>query len=296
MPFSMEAFNKYLPLIQTGLSVAGNYLGGRAQTSAINRAGTINQQATDDAMATILGLYDQGQSQLSPYRSVGVPALNTLQRLANPGQTMPQIQAPPTMNAMAPRLGSAASPLGSGPSSVTNAMAGNPAASAAGSSATKGLIGTGIGLGAAAGLGAAGIGSATALGAIGGPIGMGLGAAGGLIASQFGKNNPYKEAASKGIDEVSRNIWGTNTPGIPPEQLTSGYVADAMQRRISPAEAKAKINADLNAWVAGMRANGTPDSVLQQSIATQKQYLAPIKDIFARLEGQPQQQLQQPAY
>lgn len=284
MPFSMEAFNKYLPLIQTGLSVAGNYLGGRAQTGAIDRASGINQQATNDAMATILGLYNQGQGQLDPYRSVGVPALNNLQRLANPGQTMAPIQAPPTRNAMAPGMGSAASPLG-GAGNVTNAM-GNPMAAAAGSSAKKSLIGSGIGLAGAAGLGA-GLGGITALGAVGGPIGMGLAAAGGLIASQFGKNNPYKEAASKGIDEVSRNIWGTNTPGIPPEQLTQGYVADAIQRRIPPAEAKAKINADLNAWIAGMKANGTPDSVLQQSIATQKQHLAPLKEIFARLEAQP---------
>jgi hypothetical protein len=288
MPFDIAAINKYLPLIQTGLSVAGNYLGGRAQTNALTNAGQINQQATNDAMRMILGLYDEGQASLAPYRSVGPNALNNLQAMANPGRTMAPIAAPtpPAGNAMA-RF-SSPNPAFPGSGGISNAMAagGNPQALAAGGAAKRGLIGTGVGMGAAAGIGA-GLGSMTALGALGGPIGMGLGAAGGLIASQFGKNNPYKAAASKGIDEVSRNIWGTNTPGIPPEQLTQGYVADAIHRRIPVAEAKAKINADLNEWVAGMRANGTPDSVLQSSIATQKQYLAPLKDIFARLEMQP---------
>jgi len=286
MPFDFAAINKYLPLIQTGLGITGNVLGSRAQTGAINQAGQINQQATNDAMAAILGLYDEGQASLAPYRNVGPAALNNLQRIANRGAVPApaSVMPAPTGNAMARFAGqSAANPLAGGTGSITNAM-GRPSGGGAG----KGLIGTGVGLGAAAGIGAAGIGGLTALGALGGPIGMGLGAAGGLIASQFGKNNPYKASASKGIDEVSRNIWGTNTPGIPPEQLTQGYVADAIHGRLPVAAAKQRINADLNEWVAGMRANGTPDSVLQQSIATQKQYLAPLKDIFARLEGQPQ--------
>lgn len=287
MPF-IDTILKYLPLIQTGASIAGNIWAGNKQQGAIEQAGVINQQATNDAMRLIMGLYDEGQSKLSPYSNVGPAALNRLQQIAYKGNIPAPAKIPTQTsgNAMSRLLPAPTSSMfGGGAPNIENAMATNPSGAAASSSLKKGLIGTGAGLGAAAGIGA-GLGGMTALGALGGPIGMGLGAVGGLIASQFGKNNPYKAAASKGIDEVSRNIWGTNTPGIPPEQLTSGYVADAIQGRISPADAKAKIQADLDAWVRGMRANGTPEHLVQSSIATQKGYLAPLRPIFERLESQ----------
>lgn len=293
MPF-LESLLKYLPLIQTGASIAGNVIGGRQQTGAIDRASGINQQATNDAMRMIMGMYDDGQQALSPYANVGPAALNNLQRLTNSGSVPAPASVRPTPTNSMARF-AAPNPMlqGGGSSSVQNAMTTNsqgqsvnPSRQATNSSIRNSMIGTGVGLGAAAGIGGALAGS-TALGALGGPIGMGLGAVGGLIGSQFGKNNPYKEAASRGIDQVSKNIWGTNTPGIPPEQLTSGYVSDILQGRTPLAEGKAKIEADLNAWVQGMRENGTPDSVIQSSIATQKQYLAPLRDLFARMGQQP---------
>lgn len=295
MPF-LDSVLKYLPLIQTGASIAGNYLGGRAQTNAIRNAGQINQQATDDAMRIILGLYDEGQSKLAPYQNVGPAALNNLQAMANRGRipAPAKVQPPPTGNAMsrfAPqsRLLSGGGAGGSVRNAMTTNAQGqpvNPMAQAGKNSLRNSMIGTGAGLGAAAGIGA-GLGSMTALGALGGPIGMGLGALGGLIGSQFGKNNPYKAAASRGIDEVSRQIWGTNTPGIPPEQLTTGIVADVLKGRKPVAAGKAEINDLLNSWEQGMRENGTPADVIESSVRTQMGYLKPLRDIFARLEAQP---------
>ena len=123
-------------------------------------------------------------------------------------------------------------------------------------------------------------------GPVGGLVGGLLGGAEAKLLSKFGANNPYKTAASKGIEEVSRNIWGTNTPGLRPEQLTSGYVADILHGKLAPEEGKRLINDDLNAWINGMKNNGTPDDVIQSSIQTQKSYLSPLKDIFARLGSQ----------
>lgn len=297
MPF-LSSILQYLPLIQTGASIVGNVLGGRAQNKAIDRAAGINQQATNDAMAIIMGLYDQGQASLSPYQNVGPSALNNLQSMANRGRVpAPASIVPTPTNSMA-RFAPSSAMMGGGTGSVTNAMmaGGNPQQQAASSGAKNAMLG---GLGGAAGTMGLGMASGAMLGAplsfgaglglsaLGGPIGLGLGLAGSLIGSQFGKNNPYKAAASRGIDEVSRLVWGTNTPGIPPEQLTQGLVADMIRGRKPVAQGKAEINALMNEWEQGMRANGTPDSVIQSSIQTQKGYFAPLKGILARLEQQP---------
>jgi hypothetical protein len=212
MPF-LDSIMKYLPLIQTGASIAGNYLGGRAQNNAIDRASGINQQATNDAMRTILGLYDEGQTNLAPFRNVAPAALNRLQSLASGGTVAApaSVQPAPTGNAMTrfaaaptatPTQGSVSGAMGTPQRSGTNAMLGGLAGGVAAP--------LGMGLATSAMLGApAGMGLGLGLGAIGGPIGIGAGLLGSYIGSQFGKNNPYKEAAGKGIDQVSHNIWGT---------------------------------------------------------------------------------------
>lgn len=310
MPF-LDSVLKYLPLIQTGASIAGNYLGGRAQTNAIQNAGQINQQATDDAMRIILGLYDEGQSRLAPYQNVGPAALNNLQAMANRGRipAPASVQPPPTGNAMsrfAPqsRLLSGGGAGGAVRNAMTTNAQGqpvNPMSQAAKTSARNSMLGSlagaaalpiggailGSTIGSGLGMGGALGGASWALGGLGGPIGLGLGALGGLIGSQFGKNNPYKAAASRGIDEVSRQIWGTNTPGIPPEQLTTGIVADVLKGRKPVAAGKAEINDLLNSWEQGMRDNGTPADVIESSVRTQMGYLQPLRDIFARLEARP---------
>lgn len=270
MPFSLESL---LPFITTGLGALGNYLGGRSQTNAISQAGQINQQATQDAMNQILSLYDQGRADLSPYRAVGQPALNRLQTLAGHPASSIGVQMPPR-NALARPVQATTVPQSTAAVRSATGQVGG------GGNALRSVIGTGAGLAGGAILGGAGA------GALAGPIGAGVGALGGLIASQFGKHNPSKEAASRGVDELSRQVWGTNTPGIPAEQLTSGLVADVVQGRKTVQQGKAEFTQLWNGWLQSMRDAGVDETTIRNSEATQKQYFLPVRDTFARLEGQ----------
>lgn len=263
-----------VPLITTGASAAGNLIGAQKQSGAIDRAGQISQQATNDARDIILRLYDQGRGDLSPYANVGAPALNKLQSMAFGGQ----VPSPATVNTGQPT--NALARGGGSPMGQQQAPMQQPIQNAA-PAARNSLIGTGIGMGAAAAAGGLGIGGMTALGAMGGPIGMGLGAAGGLIASQFGKNNPSKVAATKGIDQVSVDMWGPNRDG-------NGGIAGAVKSgQMSPEQGKQAFEQAWGQWVQGMQQTpGMRPEVLQSSVASQKQYFQPVKDFFASFQGQ----------
>lgn len=283
MPFN---FASIVPLIMTGANVAGNLLGSRAQTNALQNAGQIKQQATYDAMSQILSLYDQGRADLAPFRGVAPQALNRLQTLA--GHTPTPMPQQTGTTAGRPMLSPSTALNGLGvqnavgaPGSVATqrAQSGSRNALLGGLGGAAGTVGLGLASGAMLG-GGAGFGATLGLSALGGPIGLGLGALGSVIGSQFGKYNPDKAAASRGIDEVSRQIWGTNTPGIPPEQLTQGIVADVMQGRKTKDQGKAEIYQALDSWVAGMKAAGVDDKIIESSVASQKQYLAPLRPIF----------------
>jgi len=283
-----------LQLIQTGASITGNVLSGNAQRGAIGQAGQINQQATQDAMNAILGLYDQGRSDLSPYRQVGVPALNNLQALANRGRAVPpRVNAPPSGNALARFAQPGAFGGGSGGNigrAISTDAQGRPVnvlAEKAKLGSRNSLLGTAGGLAGAVGIGSLIGGGLPTLGAtlawLGGPVGFGLGLAGSLIGSQFGKHNPDKAAASRGADEMSRQIWGTNTPGTEP---TQGLVYDLKQGKISLADAKAKANSLMGEWEQAMRAAGVDEGIIKSSVQTQMQYLQPLKDVFAQYDQQ----------
>lgn len=237
-----------VPAILSGASALGNALGGRAQGNALGRAGQINQQATNDAMAQILSLYDQGRQDLAPYRNVGQPALNRLQQMA--GHPASSIGAKPQNALQRPplRAQSAQNPFmdvmtqGKGPNSVGQSLS---------TTMGKGMAGF----------------------AAGGPIGA---VAGALL----GRRNPDKAAASRGVDELSRLTWGTNTPGIPTDQLTSGLIADVRQGRKAPAQGKAEFTQMWNSWVQGMKDAGVDDSIIRSSVETQRRNFQPVHDFF----------------
>jgi hypothetical protein len=237
---------------------------------------------------------------LQPYADVGPAALNKLQSILYKGQ-VPNPATVRPYQPMLPRFAPGGGTSAMLPGSITSAINTGPGGEAvnvpgqvASQRGKNSLIGTALGTAAPFGLGLAtsamlgapvGMGLGLGLGALGGPIGLGLGALGGFIGSQFGKHNPEKAAASRGIDEVSRLIWGTNTPNLKPEQLTQGLVYDMLHGKIPIAQGKQQANQWLNEWEQGMRDQGISDDIIESSVRTQMSYLSPLRDIFSRLES-----------
>lgn len=308
--------NWLIPTILTGSNALGNILGSRAQTNALSEARQGSSAATQQALQIIMALYDQSRNDLAPYRAVGTPALQrlvsgtgtdygNLPRSSKTGLVQYQSAKPiaagssgtgsgldlsnlPKSNTNALlqnsllTSGQGANPLnGLNPLSVSQGNA-SSAAKRSGIGALVGGIGGPLALGAISSgiLGAGASGALSLAGAaipIIGPILAGVGA---LVGQLWNNHNPDKEFASNAINEVSKQVWGSDLKGD-----TDG-LAYAVKTGQMPVAVGKKLFDDMwNGWIRTMQNAGVHKSIIERSVQSQEQYFRPIKDLFNSLEA-----------
>ena len=284
-----------IPAIFSGASAVGNVLGARAQQGGLSQAQGYLQQGTQNAADAILGMYDVGRADMAPFRGLAGPSVNRLQQLAwgdvpVPAQATQNQPVQPGGFGMRMR-----SPQDTGLGSVMGTTeTGQPAPGPRNERGRNALLGGSIGAGVGSGLGllgGMGAGSALGLGALGGPIGLGIAGAGVLLGSIFNNNNPDKDQARRGIEEISKRTWGTTQPGVPVGQLQSGLIADVRNGQLDPDQADAQFRGWWDEWVRGMQSAGLDKGIIQSSVDTQRQHFQPVKDAIAQaraMRGQPQ--------
>jgi hypothetical protein len=287
-----------IPAIFSGASAVGNVLGARAQQGGLSQAQGYLQQGTQQAADAILGMYDVGRADMAPFRGLAGPSVNRLQQLAWGNIPVPAQETqnqPVQRSAFAQQFGGRPQDTGLGAVMGTT-EGGQPAPGPRNERGRNALLGGSIGAGVGSGLGmlgGLGAGSALGLGALGGPIGLGIAGAGVLLGSIFNNNNPDKDQARRGIEEISKRTWGTTQPGVPVGQLQSGLIADVRNGRLDPDQADAQFRGWWDEWVRGMQTAGLDKGIIQSSVDTQRRHFQPVKDAIAQaraMRGQPQAQ------
>lgn len=290
MPFSWADL---IPIITGGAQAAGQIIGANKQNQGIQQAKTINTQGLNNAVNILGASYLDSQQGLAPYKSLTNPALDRLTQLTfRPGRPGGYTGQLPTFNSAGGGAGSGAGTGGSnalgsllsglgtgtGGTGLGSALPGGTAtagslsnnfvapsfggqlASALGPIA-GGLAGAGIGVATGAGLGAAMSGPLA-------PIGAAVGALVGPLIGHFTRKGREKTAASSAVNELSQIIWG---PG--------GIIQAAKSGQITPDQATVLVKSNWNDYVKWLQDTLKDDGVVNNSIASQYNYLFGNNDL-----------------
>lgn len=279
-----DFLSKYLPLILTGGSIAGNVIGSKVQAGAIDKSAELQAQSAQKQLDALLGMYQTQRNDLAPYRAAGTNALANIQgwKPNDPNRHLSKVDfstfKPPPMSPALSKLSSTGG----------NAFSPEAPPPSFGDISTKGIHSRGQGAlsGALGGFGA-GLAGKTALNAFAGPaLSAALGpatlgiapAVGAIKGALFDNDNADSSFATKGIQRVSDWTWKSLVPAVKAGQ-------------ISPDDAQAQFENVWSQWQDSMKNTpGFNKDVLNQSITSQRQYFQPFFTTLDEIRRQPPQQ------